>query len=264
VKRGVVPALVAALITGACGSSSDGDTRPYQLVWSDEFDGASLDATKWGIETGNSFGTGQQDYDTDRPENVSVANGSLVLTARKEPYSGQQYTSGRIASSGKLERQYGRFEARIKIPTGQGMWPAFWLLGSDYSQVGWPQCGEIDVMENRGADTTTVLGSLHAPGGASYSQTFRLQGGARFDGDFHVFAVEWEPGTVRWYVDGSLYETRSADTLPRTQTWVFDHPFFVILDLAVGGSFGGDVQDATPFPQAMIVDYVRVYARGGG
>jgi beta-glucanase (GH16 family) len=117
-------------------------------------------------------------------------------------------------------------------------------------------------MENRGADTATVLGSLHAPGGANYSQTYRIQAGT-FDDDFHTFAIEWEPGVIRWYADGVLYETRTQDTLPRNQTWVFEHPFFVILDLAVGGQFGGDVTADTPFPQAMLVDYVRVYARGG-
>jgi beta-glucanase (GH16 family) len=246
----------------ACGVGSSAPP-PWQLVWSDEFDGTTLDATKWTIDTGSSFGTQQQDYDTARPENVSVAGGLLTLTARSEAYQGASYTSGRIESSGRFSQAYGRFEASIQIPQGQGMWPAFWLLGDDFAQVGWPQCGEIDIMENRGSDPTTVVGSLHGPGGDNYTAGDTLPAGSSFAGGFHQFAAEWEPGVVRWYVDGQLFETQSADTFPRSQPWVFDHPFFVILDLAVGGQFGGNVGASTAFPQAMLVDYVRVYARAG-
>jgi beta-glucanase (GH16 family) len=253
-------ALGACLV--ACGGGS-GAPPPWQLVWSDEFDGTALDTTKWSIDIGNGFGTGQQDYDTDRPENVSVANGLLALSARQESYAGQSYTSGRIETSGHFTQAYGRFEASIQIPQGQGMWPAFWLLGDDYAQAGWPQCGEIDVMENRGADPTSVVGSLHGPGGDNVTAGYTLPSGASFSDGFHQFAVEWEPGVVRWYVDDTLYETRSSDTFPRSQPWVFDHPFFVILDLAVGGQFGGNAGASTPFPQSMQVDYVRVYSRAG-
>ena len=254
-------ALLAACIAGC--SSKGSDPPPWKLVWSDEFNGSGLDANTWTIDTGDGFGTQQQDYDTDRPDNVSVSGGILSLTAREEAYSGASYTSGRIETNAKLAQTYGRFEARVRIPKGQGLWPAFWLLGDDYSSVGWPACGEIDVMENRGADTTTVVGSLHGPGGANYTGGYALPSSGDFSADFHVFAVEWEPGALRWYADDALYETRTSDTFPRSQPWVFDHPFFVILDLAVGGQFGGPVGSSVTFPQAMQIDYVRVYARAG-
>jgi beta-glucanase (GH16 family) len=264
----IAPIASIALLasTMSCASSaSSADTRPWELVWSDEFDAPALDRSTWTIETGAGFGTQQRDYDTERPENVSVTGGNLVLTARQESYLGEAYTSGRIKSAGRFARTYGRFEARIRIPRGQGMWPAFWLLGSDIESAGWPGCGEIDVMESRGSEASTVHGSLHGPGysgGAAYTGAFSLDGGA-FADDFHVFAVEWEPGVLRWYVDDHLYQTRTADTLSRKKEWVFDKPFFVILDLAVGGVYGGDPDASTPFPQSMLVDYVRVYARGG-
>ncbi|MGD0528166.1 MAG: glycoside hydrolase family 16 protein [Polyangiaceae bacterium] len=251
--------LVGAL--AAC-SSKPPPAPDWQLSWSDEFTEGSLDATKWNVDTGDSFGTGQEDYDTPRPVNLSVSGGNLVLTARAESYQGASYTSARIETQGKFAQAYGRFEARIQIPAGQGLWPAFWLLGDDYASAGWPQCGELDIMEERGATPGTVLGSMHGPGGDSYTAAFSLGGDASFSDDFHVFALEWEPGVARWYVDGQLYETQSADMLPASQTWVFDHPFFVILDLAVGGSFGGPITSATPMPQSMLVDYVRVYTNG--
>ncbi len=232
------------------------------MVWNDEFDGTALDTTKWSFGIGSSFGTQQQDYDTDRPENVSVSGGKLALTAREESYMGSSYTSGRIQTA-TFSQTYGRFEASIQIPQGQGMWPAFWLLGANYATVSWPGCGEIDIMENRGGDPTTVLGSLHGPGGNNATAGYQLPNSAPFDSASHQFAVEWEPGVVRWYVDGTLYETQTADTFPNSQPWVFDHPFIVILDLAVGGQFGGNVGPATVFPQSALVDYVRVYSRAG-
>jgi len=254
-------ALVAAMACAGCHSSSSA-APSWTMSWSDEFDGTSLDSTKWTVDTGDSFGTGQQDYDTARPENVSVTGGNLVLTARQESYSGAGYTSGRIETSTKFAQAYGRFEARIQLPQGQGMWPAFWLLGDDYQTAGWPGCGEIDVMECRGVQPATVLGSIHGPGGDSYTEGFTLPDGTTFADGFHVFALEWVPGELRWYVDDQLYETQAADLLPASQAWVFDHPFFIILDLAVGGDFGGAVNASTTFPQSMLVDYVRVYTNG--
>jgi beta-glucanase (GH16 family) len=256
----VVAVLYGAL--AACGGGSS-TPPPWQLVWSDEFEGTALDSTKWSVDTGNDFGTGQQDYDTARTQNITVTNGQLALTALSESYEGASYTSGRIESSGKFQQAYGRFEASIQLPQGQGMWPAFWLLGDDFATDGWPQCGEIDIMESRGSDPNAVVGSLHGPGGDNLSSGFALPGGASFAAGFHQFAVEWEPGVVRWYVDNQLYDTQSADTLPDSQPWVFDHPFFIIVDLAVGGQFGGNVNSSTMFPQAMLVDYVHVYARAG-
>ena len=257
--------IALSVVSGALVACSSGQSPPppWKLVWSDEFDGSALDTTKWSIDTGDSFGTGQQDYDTARPENISVAGGRLAITAIEESYEGQSYTSGRIETGGLFSQKYGRFEASIQIPHGQGMWPAFWLLGASFASVGWPQCGEIDIMENRGATPTSVVGSLHGPGGNNVTAGYALPSGASFSDGFHQFAVEWEPGVVRWYVDGALYETQSADTFPDSQPWVFDQPFFVILNLAVGGQFGGSAGASTPFPQSMLVDYVHVYARAG-
>jgi beta-glucanase (GH16 family) len=253
-----------ALAGAGCGSSSSSSSPSWKLVWSDEFDGAALDSTRWAVDIGDGFGTMQQDYDTARPENISVSGGNLVITARQESYQGASYTSGRIETNGKFAQKYGRFEARIQIPHGQGMWPAFWLLGANFEQVGWPACGELDIMEARGATPTTVLGSMHGPGGDSYTAAYALPGGASFSDAFHVFALEWDPGQVRWYVDDQLYETQSADMLPASQPWVFDAPFFIILDLALGGDFGGSLASSTPLPQSMLVDYVRVYTDASG
>jgi beta-glucanase (GH16 family) len=257
----VSAALLAATACAGCHSASSA-APDWTLSWSDEFDGGTLDPTKWTVDTGDSFGTGQEDYDTARLQNISLSGGNLVLTTRQESYSGASFTSGRIETSSTFSQAYGRFEARIQLPQGQGMWPAFWLLGDDYQTSGWPACGEIDIMECRGAAPSTVLGSIHGPGGDSYTEGFTLQDGTTFADGFHVFALEWVPGELRWYVDDQLYETQAADLLPASQTWVFDHPFFIILDLAVGGDFGGSVSASTTFPQSMLVDYVRVYSNG--
>ncbi len=257
--------LTLATIATACSSESVDDNGPWVLTWGDEFDGNALDATKWSPELGANFGTQQLDYDTDSAENIALdGNGMLVITAKKETRGSSLYTSGRINSRGKFARTYGKFEARLKIPTGQGMWPAFWMLGDDYAKAGWPGCGEIDIMENRGSERTICHGSLHGPGfsgGDALSSRAVLPSNVAFADDFHVFAIEWEEGKIRWYVDGTLYQTRSQEKLARGTTWVFDHPFFIILNLAVGGAFGGNPDDKTVFPQSLLVDYVRVYTR---
>jgi beta-glucanase (GH16 family) len=257
----MIARLLPLALIAACGSSEP-EPGPWTLVFSDEFDEGKLDTSTWTIETGSKFGTQQKDYD--RAENIAVKDGHLVITARKESFGGEDYTSGRMKTAGKLSRTYGRFEARMRLPHGQGMWPAFWLLGEDYVTKGWPECGEIDIMENRGSERSTVHGSIHGPGysgGGAYTQGFTLAGGATFSDDFHVFAIEWEPKVIRWYVDGQLYQTRSAETMPRSKRWVFDRPFFMIVNLAVGGMFGGDPDESTVFPQSLEVDWVRVYAR---
>jgi beta-glucanase (GH16 family) len=252
----------AVMALGALGlgcSSSDDQKPPWKLTWSDEFDGTSLDSTKWGVEMGANFGTGQLDFDTDRPENITVAGGQLTITARSETFMDKTFTSARISTQGKFETNHGRIEARMKLPKGNGMWPAFWMLGNDFASVGWPACGEIDIMEGRGAAPATVEGSIHGPNGGNYSKSFT--GPAPFSDDFHVFAVEWEEGTMAWSVDGNQYETRSKDLVPRNQPWVYEHPFFIILDLAVGGNFGGPPDGSTMFPQTLVVDYVHVSTR---
>jgi beta-glucanase (GH16 family) len=246
---------------------------PWQLTWSDEFDGpdgSAPDASRWVHETGGG-GWGNQELETytDRLENASVRGGSLVITARAEPFTGadgirRDYTSARLKTQGRFSQRYGRFEARIQIPRGQGIWPAFWLLGADIGTVDWPACGEIDIMENVGFEPQLVHGTMHGPGisgGGGLTMAYASPDGKPFADAFHVYAVEWEASEIRWYVDGHLYETRKAADLPAGARWVFDHEFFVLLNVAVGGAWPGSPDQTTSFPQQMKVDYVRVFAR---
>ena len=253
-------------------SSSDKARSGWTLAWSDEFhqaDGSPPDPAKWKIETGgNGWGNKELEYYTARPENLHVKNGNLEMVARKESYTGadgvtRDYTSARLNTSRKFDQAYGRFEARIKVPYGQGIWPAFWLLGNDIETIGWPGGGEIDIMENIGREPATVHGTIHGPGysGAKgIGSPYSLPRG-RFADNFHVFAVEWEPQQIRFYVDDHLYATRTPADLPAGTKWVYDHPFFVILDLAVGGEWPGNPDSTTKFPQKMLVDYVRVFKK---
>ena len=244
----------------------------WVLAWSDEFDGeAGLgpDTTKWGFDIGvgqNGWGNNELEYYTNRTQNAFTdGTGNLVIKAIKESFTAtgvtRDYTSARLLTMGKFAQRFGRFEARIKLPVGQGIWPAFWMLGDDVNTAGWPVCGEIDIMENRGREPSINHGSLHGPGysGANpLSSSFTLPGGERFTDDFHIFAIEWEPNAIRFYVDSNLYQTRTpADVTGKT--WVFDHPFFILLNLAVGGNFGGNPDSTTIWPQTLLIDYVRVY-----
>ena len=175
----------------------------------------------------------------------------------------REYTSARLKTQKLFAQKYGKFEARIRIPKGQGMWPAFWMLGDDFPTAGWPGCGEIDIMENIGREPATVHGTIHGPGHSgddSLGAPYFVPSGIVAD-DFHVFAVEWEPNEIRFYVDGHLYETRTPADLPAGARWTFDHPFFLILNVAVGGKWPGSPDASTKFPQQMLVDYVRVYSR---
>jgi beta-glucanase (GH16 family) len=232
------------------------------LDWNDEFDGPQLDRGKWVEETGgHGFGNNELEYYTDRGWNVRVSGGNLQIEARREDRDGRHYTSARIRTAGLKERTYGRYEARIKIPRGKGIWPAFWLLGANCKDNDWQRCGEIDIMENIGTEPALIHGTMHGPGyygDQGFGQTSALASGAYAD-DYHVYALEWEPREVRWYRDGVLYHTARPD-LVKGQ-WVFDHPFFVILNLAVGGNWPGSPDATTTFPQRMLVDYVRVYRR---
>jgi beta-glucanase (GH16 family) len=274
---------IAALCLVAAGS---GDTttalspaRPsaghahWTLVWSDEFDGANgsaPDPTKWTHDVGgNGWGNDELEYYTARTENVHLQDGQLVIQALREDYKGldgvtRNYTSARLKTQGLFQQTYGRFEARIKIPYGQGLWPAYWMLGSSIAKGGWPNCGEIDIFENIGREPFTVHGTVHGPGyfdKRGITGSFTLPSGRRFADDFHLFAVEWEPETIRFYVDSSLYKTVTRSDLPPGAAWVFDHPFFLILNVAVGGKWPGNPDSSSVFPQTMLVDYVRVYER---
>ncbi len=245
----------------------------WKLVWSDEFNGpngSAVDSSKWTSETGGGgWGNNELEYYTSRLENASQQNGNLVIKVLQEKYTGsdgvaRNYTSARLKTQGKFSQAYGRFEARIKIPRGQGIWPAFWMLGNDIDKPGWPDCGEIDIMENIGKEPGLVHGTIHGPGysGANgIGSPDALPSGQSFADDFHIFAVEWEPNVIRFYVDDHLYATRTPADLPKGTKWVYDHPFFLLLNVAVGGYWPGNPDASTAFPQTMLVDYVRVYAR---
>jgi beta-glucanase (GH16 family) len=244
----------------------------YTLHWSDEFDGlkgCTPDQSKWNYDLGgNGFGNNELETYTNRVENAFLdGSGNLVIKAVKESFTGsdgikRDYTSARLLTKGKFSQRYGRFEARIKLPFGQGIWPAFWLLGDNIDQVGWPDSGEIDIMENIGREPAINNGSLHGPGysGAdSLSAKYTLPDGQKLSEDFHTFAIEWEPEAIRFYVDGNLYSTRTPADVSGKK-WVYDHPFFILLNVAIGGGWPGSPDDTTAFPQTMTVDYVRVYA----
>ena len=237
--------------------------RNWQLVWSDDFEGDAgqlPDPTKWTFD----IGTGQdgwgnlelQSY-TNNPENVSLdGEGNLVITAVQ---TGNTFTSARIKTQGLFSQQYGRFEARLKTPYGPGLWPAFWLLGDNIETVGWPQSGEIDIMELRGQEPHTIHGSIHGPGysgGNPVSKSYTLIND-RFDADYNIFAIEWDADKIDFFVNDYLYQRIENTDTPGE--WVFDQPFFIILNVAVGGNYVGFPTAQTPFPQKMIVDYVRVY-----
>lgn len=247
--------------------------QDWKLFWSDEFNGvkgSSVDSKIWKHDLGGGgWGNNELEFYTNSTKNTyQDGTGNLVIKAIKETtkdgcwYGNCDYTSGRILTKGTLERQYGRFEARIRIPKGQGLWPAFWMLGSNIGTTNWPICGEIDILENIGKEPKTVHGTIHGPGysgangiGMPYS------GDQDFSNGFHVYALEWEPEEIRWYVDGNLYQTRTPKDLPEGSKWVYDHEFFIILNLAVGGGWPGNPNSSSVFPQSMKVDYVRVYER---
>lgn len=241
--------------------------REWRLTWSDEFDGpagAPPDPASWNFDIGtgqDGWGNQELQYYTDRPTNIAQDGaGHLEITARREAFAGSPFTSARINTQGKFDQAFGRIEARIRTPTGPGLWPAFWMLGSRITEVGWPQAGEIDLMELRGQRPFEIVGSVHGPGysaGNSVGTTFQLDND-RFDADFHVFAIEWGEDFIEYYVDDFLYQRLTPADVPGE--WVFDRPFFLLLNVAVGGTFVGFPTSMTPFPQTMTIDYVRVFA----
>ena len=258
----------SCLALALCAAGALAQAPAWKMTWHDEFDGARLDTSKWVYVTGgNGFGNQELEYYTDRPENLYLENGMLSIQAIKEPYRGAEgaergFTSARIQTRGKFAQAYGRFEARIEIPYGQGMWPAFWMMGD--GPAIWPYRGEIDIMENIGREPSTVHGTIHGPGysGAhGIGAPFSLPVGERFRDDFHLYAIEWEPGVIRWYVDSKQYHQVTPASLPAGTKWVYDHPFYLLLNLAVGGQWPGNPDATSTFPQTMLVDYVRVYQR---
>ncbi|MFL4908777.1 ricin-type beta-trefoil lectin domain protein [Streptomyces sp. MMS24-I2-30] len=267
-------ALVASVAIGparADASSGASDAGVAAVTFSDTFDGpagAAADSSKWQTETGDNVNNHERQYYTSGNKNAALdGQGHLVITAKRENpanyqcwYGTCQYTSARLNTSGKFTAQYGHVEARMKIPRGQGMWPAFWMLGNDIGNVGWPNSGEIDIMENVGFEPSTVHGTLHGPGysgsggiGAGYS----LPNGQAFADAFHTFAIDWAPNSVKWSVDGNVYQTRTPADVGGN-AWVFNKPFFLIMNLAVGGYWPGDPDGSTAFPQQLVVDSVSV------
>jgi len=241
----------------------------WKLVWSDEFEGDSVDPGKWEFEVnGDGGGNNELQYYTDRKKNAQVKDGKLIITAIKEDYTGpdgkkRSYTSARLKTKGKGDWKYGRMEARIKLVKGKGMWPAFWMMPTDAVYGGWARSGEIDIMELVGHEPNTVYGTLHYgdgwPRNVHTGDKTILKSGEYAD-DFHVFAVEWEEGVIRWYLDGVRYQTQTKwNTVNGTFPAPFDQKFFIILNLAVGGAWPGKPAETTRFPQSMEVDYVRVY-----
>src|SRR4051794_9108446 len=280
----LLTALASALLGATLATSTPAAGAPNQAAapdvgvaatsFADEFNapaGTPVDGSKWNMETGDNVNNHERQYYTNSTSNaVQDGQGNLVITARRENpgnyncwYGRCEYTSARLNTSGKFTQAYGHFETRLKMSRGQGMWPAFWLLGNNIGSVGWPQSGEIDIMENVGFEPSTVHGTIHGPGysgsggiGAGYS-------GPVFADGFHTFALDWSPNRLVWSVDGNVYQTRTPADLGGRQ-WVFDHGFFVILNLAVGGYWPGDPNASTPKPNTLTVDYVRVTTDGGG
>jgi beta-glucanase (GH16 family) len=230
----------------------------WNLVWNDEFSETSIDPAKWEYEVnGDGGGNNELQYYTARPSNSFVQDGNLTIRAQKEDYLGKQYTSARMRTRYKGDWKYGRVEVRAKIPYGRGMWPAIWMLPTDWEYGGWPMSGEIDIMECLGQDPWTIYGTIHF--GQSVAAHQQMGGkytrsGESFAGDFHVYAIEWDSTSIQWYVDGTKYFT-AVKSSP------FDKRFHLLLNVAVGGNWPGSPDEFTVFPQTMMVDYVRVYQR---
>jgi beta-glucanase (GH16 family) len=245
-----------------------------RLVWSDEFsgpNGALPDPSKWQLQTGgNGWGNQELEYYTARSRNASLDGaGHLAITARAETYTGPDgttrgYTSARMQTEGLFQTAYGRIEARIKLPAGRGLWPAFWALGQGANTAGWPWCGEFDIMENLGDNPFTVYGSLHGPQPGArdgqYGLTAAVRSKTSLAAAFHVYGVTWSPDRIVFTLDGASYATRTPASLARGQKWVFNQPFFLLLNVAVGGQWPGRPGAGTRFPATMLVDWVRVYS----
>lgn len=241
----------------------------YELVWSDEFDGDRIDPENWTYDIGGwGWGNGEAQYYTDRPENARLQDGVLVIEARFEKFEDAYYTSSRLKSEGLAEFQYGYIETRAKVPAGAGLWPAFWMLGTTFERdesnpidSNWPQAGEIDIMEYVGREPNITYGTIHGPGyaGAGGLGKWNRQGEPIADG-WHTYAVEWDADGIRWFFDGEMYGDLGREVVGERE-WVFDQPFFLLLNLALGGTFPGPIGLDVDFPKQFLVDHVRVYQR---
>ena len=239
-------------------TNNSGDIVPpagYKLVWHDEFNSPNLDTSKWNYEiNGDGGGNNELQYYTNSSQNCFIQDSCLVIQALQESYMGKNYTSARLNSNDKGDWKYGRFEARAKLPYGQGLWPAIWMLPTDWVYGGWPASGEIDIMEELGQDANKVYGTIH------YGSPHQQQGGSYtlpsgyFLSDFHIFACEWDSTSISFYVDNTKYFTAKI-------TKPFDQLFHFVLNVAVGGNWPGNPDYRTSFPQQMVIDYVRVFQK---
>ena len=246
-------------------------TADWELVWSDEFDapdGSGPNPDKWSYVTGGGgWGNAERQVYTDRRQNAAVEDSALLICAQEND-GGYRYTSARLRTQDRGDWTYGRFEVRARLPYGQGIWPAIWMLPSHTEYGGWPTSGEIDIMEMLGQNPVRVYGTLHYGTPHTHSgDDYSLRTEETFTDDYHVFALEWEPGEIRWYVDGYHYQTQTEWFTPKPDTPYpapFDRPFHLILNVAVGGRWPGYPDETTKFPQCMAVDYVRVYQANQG
>ena len=239
----------------------------WELVWHDEFDGDTIDPANWTYDIGGwGWGNGEAQYYTDRPESARLQNGLLVIELHQEKFENSYYTSARLKTQGLQEFQYGRIEARLKVPSGSGTWPAFWMLGANFDRdtddpimSNWPNVGEIDIMEYVGREPDLVMGTVHGPG---YAGAGGLSRWNRQDydvsEDFHTFAIEWDVDGIRWFYDGEMFYDLGRDGVGNRE-WVFDQPFFIILNLAFGGTLGGNIALDLELPLHLYADYIRVY-----
>jgi beta-glucanase (GH16 family) len=270
-KKNIIILGLAFFLFSCPGEKADPDLYSkindprWRLVWSDEFAyQGKPDAEKWAFNLGgNGWGNSELQYYTDRPRNVEVRDGKLVITSRKEEYENKYYTSARLKTAGLAEWQYGRFEIYAKLPEGKGIWTALWLLPASYPKIAWPLCGEIDLMENVGQEPGKIYGTVHT---AKYNHrmgTHKTGSVAIQDcyQNFHLYALEWTPNEIVWYADGEEY-FRFIKEADDPEVWPFNAPFFLIMNVSVGGGFGGSVDDDI-FPTELLVDYVRVFKLPG-
>ena len=241
----VIPPVTPPIIT---------DTATYQLVWSDEFDSTAVNPNNWNFETGgNGWGNNEQEYYTPG-NNTTLESGNLIITAKKETIGSNGYTSSRMTTQGKREFTYGKIEARIKMPVGQGIWPAFWMLGANINTVNWPTSGETDIMEHINADSI-IYGTIHWNNNGHQQDSKSMSSSPS---SYHVYGVEWTSSSINWYVDSTVYHTAPLSSGGQD---AFTKPSFLLLNLAVGGNWPGQTVDASLFPAKMYVDWVRIYQK---
>ena len=254
----IAPVLFFASCTGSSKNSttiSSADSSGYQLIWSDEFNGNVVDTTNWNFEIGG-HGWGNHEQEYYQPANATASDGNLIITGKKEDVQSNHYTSSRMTTKGKHEFLYSKIEARIKIPVGQGFWPAFWMLGSNIDTIDWPACGEVDIMEHINTDSL-LYGTLH------WDNNGHVQKGDTLvysPSDYHVYSVEWDSSSIRWYLDDKQYhQVNISNNVNSTDE--FHKPFYILLNLALGGDWPGQKIDDSKLPAKMYVDYVRVYKK---